>query len=67
MTTTPRTLFELFLATARRHPDEPAVSDATRALTYRELCGAALDLCRVGRDLRVQPADVAPWHAQDGL
>ena len=40
----PRTLLDIFTATAQAHPDAPAVDDGDTTLSYRELAAAAEDL-----------------------
>ncbi|MFD9075783.1 non-ribosomal peptide synthetase, partial [Streptomyces lasiicapitis] len=55
----PRTLVDILDATVRAHPDEPALDDGTRQLTYRALAavveqlGRGLDAAGVGRGDRV--------------
>ncbi|MFD5700709.1 Pls/PosA family non-ribosomal peptide synthetase [Streptomyces lasiicapitis] len=55
----PRTLVDILDATVRAHPDEPALDDGTRQLTYRALAAEVeqlrrgLDAAGVGRGDRV--------------
>ncbi|MYW64351.1 amino acid adenylation domain-containing protein [Streptomyces sp. SID8379] len=42
----PRTLMDVLDATVRAHPDEPALDDGTRRLTYRELAAEVEQLRR---------------------
>ncbi|WJV45043.1 Pls/PosA family non-ribosomal peptide synthetase [Streptomyces flavofungini] len=55
----PRTLVDIIDATVRAHPDEPALDDGTRQLTYRALAAEVeqlrrrLDAAGVGRGDRV--------------
>ncbi|WP_405652824.1 Pls/PosA family non-ribosomal peptide synthetase [Streptomyces sp. RK9] len=55
----PRTLVDILDATVRAHPDEPALDDGTRQLTYRTLAAEVeqlrrgLDAAGVGRGDRV--------------
>ncbi|MGY0020097.1 Pls/PosA family non-ribosomal peptide synthetase [Streptomyces sp. YJ-C3] len=55
----PRTLADILDATVRAHPDEPALDDGTRQLTYRELAAEVeqlrrrLDVAGVGQGDRV--------------
>ncbi|MGW0500637.1 Pls/PosA family non-ribosomal peptide synthetase [Streptomyces sp. NPDC003007] len=45
----PRTLVDVFDATVRSYPDEPALDDGTRSLTYRALAAEVERLrCRLG-------------------
>ncbi|MER7183144.1 Pls/PosA family non-ribosomal peptide synthetase [Streptomyces hyaluromycini] len=44
----PRTLVDVFEATVRAHPDEPALDDGTTQLTYR---GLAIEVARLRRRL----------------
>ncbi|WP_217550258.1 Pls/PosA family non-ribosomal peptide synthetase [Streptomyces sp. GbtcB6] len=44
----PRTLVDVFEATVRAHPDEPALDDGTTQLTYR---GLAMEVARLRRRL----------------
>ncbi|MET8295291.1 Pls/PosA family non-ribosomal peptide synthetase [Streptomyces sp. NPDC005180] len=55
----PRTLVDVFTATARAHPDEPALDDGTTCLTYRALAAEVerrrrvLAACGIGLGDRV--------------
>lgn len=51
----PRTLVDILHATVARHPDEPALDDGTRVLTYRQLLRETEDVA-----LRLRAEGVAP-------